>query len=203
VSFYQRRLLPRLIDRAMRVPALAEHRPRVPRQARGVVLELGIGPGLNLPWYTSAVSRLYGLDPSDELRTRAAADAERRPFPVTLLANGAEDIPLERHSVDTVVTTWTLCSIPRLDEALQEVRRVLRPGGQFLFLEHGRSPDPGVARLQARVTPLLLAIAGCNPGRPIAELIGAAGFRFAELETGYFDGPRFLAWHFTGRALPL
>lgn len=118
------------------------------------------------------------------------------------LSTGAENIPLERASVDCVVSTWTLCSIPDLDRALIEVRRVLKPGGQLLFLEHGRAPDITVARWQDRLAPVFRGLAGCNPNRQIDVSIEAAGFRFIDIERGYFDGPRFISWHFVGKATP-
>ena len=123
-------------------------------------------------------------------------------FPVTLLASGAEAIPLESESVDTVVSTWTLCSIPQIEAALLEMRRVLRPGGRLLFMEHGQAPDPDVARLQDRLTPAFRVMAGCNLNRPIERLITQAGFQFSELERSYLEGPRFIAFHYIGQATP-
>lgn len=112
-------------------------------------------------------------------------------------------MPLESHSIDTVVSTWTLCSIPELERALQEMRRVLRPGGRLIFLEHGRAPDAGVARWQDRLTPFFQRLAGCSPNLEMDRLIEAAGFRFAEFEKTYFDGPRFTSYHYIGQAEPL
>lgn len=202
MGLYDRRLLPWLIDRGMRNPAMAKYRPRIPPLATGRVLELGAGAGLNFPFYGREVTHLFGLEPADWLRRRAAAAAARAPFPVTLLGSGAEVIPLASASVDTVVSTWTLCSIPGVEAALAEVRRVLRPGGRLLFLEHGRAPDADVARLQDRLTPALRGLAGCSPNRPIDRLIGDAGFRFGLIERTYFEGPRFIAYHYTGSATP-
>jgi SAM-dependent methyltransferase len=122
---------------------------------------------------------------------------------VSFLGSGAERIPLDRASVDTVVSTWTLCSIPDVEVALQEVRRVLRPAGRFLFLGHGLAPDADVARSQDRMAPLLRRLAGCNPNRPIDKLIADAGFAFGDIERAYLAGPRFLAYHFKGTARPL
>jgi SAM-dependent methyltransferase len=120
---------------------------------------------------------------------------------VELLAAGAESIPLEKHSVDAVVSTWTLCSIPELDRALTEVRRVLRPGGRLLFFEHGRAPDASVSRWQDRLAPVFRGLVGCNPNLQIDTRITAAGFRLVDIERGYLEGPRFIAWHFIGQAV--
>ncbi len=202
MRFYQQKILPWLIDRGMRNKTMAKYRPRIPPQAAGRVLEIGLGAGLNLPFYTGAVQHLFGLEPADYLRDAAAEVADSMPYPVTLLACGAEAIPLERSSVDTVVSTWTFCSIPDVPAALQEIRRVLRPGGRLLFMEHGQAPDAQVVRLQNRLTPVFRLLAGCNLNRPIDRLLEDAGFRFAELERSYLEGPRFLAFHYIGEARP-
>lgn len=185
----------------MRNKAMARYRPRIPALASGRVLEVGMGSGLNLPHYASSVTELLGLEPSALLRQQASAAAQATPFPVTLLAAGAESIPLKTASVDCVVSTWTLCSIPDLDSALAEIRRVLRPGGRLLFFEHGRSPDEGVSRWQDRLAPVFRSLAGCNPNRQIDSRIVAAGFQIAEIERTYLEGPRFIAWHFIGQAV--
>ena len=119
-----------------------------------------------------------------------------------LLAAGAENIPLDSGSVDTVVSTWTLCSIPDLAGSLAEMRRVLRPGGQLLFFEHGRAPDVAVSRWQDRLAPVFRGLAGCNLNRQIDTAIIDAGFRMVDIERSYLDGPRFISWHFVGQATP-
>lgn len=202
MHFYQRRILPWLIDRGMRNRVMTKYRPRVPPQAEGRVLEVGLGAGLNLPFYTTRVEHLFGLEPADYLRDSAAEVADSVPYPVTLLACGAENIPLERASIDTVVSTWTMCSIPDIQAALLEMRRVLKPGGRLLFMEHGQAPDAEVVRLQDRLAPALRLLAGCNPNRPIERLIADAGFRMTGLERAYLDGPRFIAYHYIGAATP-
>ena len=202
MSFYQRRVLPWLIDRGMRNKVMTRYRPRIPPQAEGRVLEVGVGAGRNFPYYTGRVRHLFGLEPADALRQSAAKVADAMPFPVTLIASGAENIPLESGTLDTVVSTWTLCSIPKVELALREMRRVLKPGGRLLFMEHGQAPDADVARLQNRLAPALRLLAGCNPNRPIDRLIVEAGFRFAEIEKCYLDGPRFIAYHYVGEARP-
>jgi ubiquinone/menaquinone biosynthesis C-methylase UbiE len=202
MGFYQRHVLPWLIDRGMRNSAMTKLRPRIPPLATGRVLEVGVGAGLNFPYYGRTVRHLFGLEPADPLRDAAAAAAESVPFPVTLIGAGAEAIPLESASVDTIVTTWTLCSIAGLEAALCEMRRVLKPQGRLLFMEHGAAPDPEVARTQQRLAPLLRAVAGCNPDREIDRLIEGAGFAFNTIERGYLEGPRFLAYHYVGAATP-
>ncbi len=204
MGFYTDRILPRLISAGMSNKAMTKHRPRIPALASGRVLEIGVGSGLNIPYYSSQVTHLFGLEPSTVLQAEAAelAATAGAPFPVEFLTTGAENIPLERASMDCVVSTWTLCSIPDLDRALVEVRRVLRPGGQLLFLEHGRAPDAAVARWQDRLAPVFRGLAGCNPNRQIDASIEAAGFRFIDIERSYFEGPRFISWHFVGKATP-
>ncbi|MEQ1801602.1 MAG: class I SAM-dependent methyltransferase [Gammaproteobacteria bacterium] len=201
MSFYADRIMPRLIAAGMQNKAMNRYRPRIPPLATGRVLEVGIGSGLNLPYYTREVTRIFGLEPSRLLREQAEAAASSAPCPVELLSAGAESIPLESGSVDTVVSTWTLCSIPDLGAALAEMRRVLRPGGKLLFLEHGRAPDPAVSRWQDRLAPVFRGLAGCNPNRQIDTSIMEAGFRMLEIERAYLDGPRFISWHFIGQAV--
>jgi ubiquinone/menaquinone biosynthesis C-methylase UbiE len=202
MSFYADRIMPRMIAAGMQNKAMRRHRPRIPPLARGRVLEVGIGSGLNLPYYGREVTRLFGLEPSGFLRSEAETAARSAPFPVELLSAGAESIPLDSSSMDTVVSTWTLCSIPDLDAALAEIRRVLRPDGRLLFFEHGRAPDPSVSRWQDRLAPLFRGLAGCNPNRQIDASITSAGFRLIDIERAYLDGPRFISWHFIGQAAP-
>lgn len=202
MSFYEDRVLPRLISAGMKNKAMAKHRPRIPALARGRVLEIGMGSGLNIPYYGPDVDHLFGLEPSAVLRAEAADQLAAARFPVDVLDGVAERIPLEDKTVDCVVSTWTLCSIPGLDQSLLEIRRVLKDGGQLLFFEHGRAPDPGVARLQDFLAPVFRGLVGCNPNRRIDTAIEAAGFRFDTIERAYLDGPRFIAWHFIGQATP-
>lgn len=202
MGIYRRHLLPRLIDRGMRNPVMGRYRAPIPAQASGRVLELGAGAGLNLPYYGPEVTRLFALEPAGSLLAKTAALAGSLPFPLILLGQGAEAIPLETGSIDTVVTTWTLCSVGNLEAGLAEVRRVLRRGGRLLFLEHGRAPDPAVARRQDRLEPAIHRVAGCHPNRRIDTAIEQAGFRFASIERRYLKGPRFIAYHFMGAAEP-
>lgn len=188
----------------MRHRELAALRRRLLPAARGRVLEVGIGSGLNLPFYGKGVESLLGVDPSEALLVRAARAAKPLRFGVELLPRGAEDLPVASRSIDTVVTTWTLCTIPDAARALKEMKRVLKPEGRLLFVEHGHAPDPGVAAWQDRLNPLWNRCAGgCNLNRRIDGLIAEAGFRIERLETGYLvKGPRPLTYHYEGTAVP-
>lgn len=190
MRFYDRRVLPHLLHFAMRQQALLPFRTRVIGAAKGRVVELGIGSGLNLPLYGSAVSSITGIEPAPELLRMAAARAAVALAPVELIRASAEALPLESGSADTVVTTWTLCTIPDVEQALREARRVLKPDGILLFVEHGRAPEPGVARWQDRLDPVWRRLAGgCHLNRPIDALISAAGFRFEQLSHQRVPGP--------------
>jgi ubiquinone/menaquinone biosynthesis C-methylase UbiE len=201
MSWYRRHILPHLIDLAMRQDALSEYRRRVLPAAEGRVLEVGVGSGLNLPFYGHATSHLFALDPSPELLSMARRAAKGTPSRVEWLEASAEAIPLASSSVDTVVTTWTLCSIPDVARALIEVRRVLAPGGRLLFVEHGCAPDQAVRRWQDRLTPLWKRLAGgCHLNRAVPDLLEAAGFRIERMETGYMSGPKPMTFMYEGRA---
>ncbi len=192
--------MPMIISKGMNNKAIAKYRPLIPPLASKRVLEVGIATGLNLPHYTDQVDHLFGLEPSAELLVQAQEAAEAAAFPVDLIEASAEDIPLESNSMDTVVSTWTLCSIPQVGRAMQEMRRVLKPGGRLLFIEHGRAPDPGVARWQDRLAPIFQRLAGCSINRPIDEIVTDAGFDYVDLDKQYFSGPRFIAYHYVGQA---
>jgi SAM-dependent methyltransferase len=201
MSLYQRLLLPRLIDLVMRNPDAARYRGRMIPAARGRVLELGVGSGLNLPFYGAQVTRLYALDPSEKLIEMARRRHPRTGFPVEFLQRSAEDIPLDRAAVDTVVTTWTLCSVPDALRALGEAKRVLKPGGTLIFVEHGLAPDASVQRWQRRLNPCWRRCAGgCNLDRRIDQLVRDAGFETTRLDTAYLRGPRPLTYTYCGCA---
>jgi ubiquinone/menaquinone biosynthesis C-methylase UbiE len=202
MSLYERWILPRLIDLAMRQDAVQKYRRALVPGARGRVLEVGVGSGLNLPFYAAGVSEVIGLDPSERLLVMARRRAATASVPVTLTQGTATAVPMADNSIDTVVMTWTLCSIPDPMAALGEMRRVLKPGGSLLFVEHGLSPDPGVARWQHRLTPVWRRCAGgCHLDRKIDDLVRAAGFELPELKIGYGDGPRPMTYMYEGRAL--
>ncbi|MBI2586928.1 MAG: class I SAM-dependent methyltransferase [Rhodospirillales bacterium] len=203
MNFYDDRILPVLIDLSMHNKRLRPYRERIAGDAKGCVLEVGVGPGLNLPLYGRKVKRLFGLEPSPRLLARARQKARGLPLAVEFLEGSAEAIRLEDKSIDTVVMTWTLCTIPDAPLALNEIRRVLKPDGELLFVEHGRAPDEGVRWWQDRLTPLWKKIGGgCHLNRPIAKLIEGAGFAIDRLETGYIPGPKPMTFMYTGNAKP-
>jgi ubiquinone/menaquinone biosynthesis C-methylase UbiE len=203
VSFYARHVLPRLLDLAMRSPAARAERARLVPRARGRVLEVGIGSGLNLRFYGPQATGLVGLDPSLPLVEMARGRAADAPGPLRLAAASAEAIPFRDEAFDTLVVTWTLCSIPDAARALREMRRVLRPAGALLFVEHGRAPEPRVRAWQDRLTPVWRRVAGgCHLNRPIDALIRAGGFEIHHLEQGYVRGPRVLTYLYRGQARP-
>jgi ubiquinone/menaquinone biosynthesis C-methylase UbiE len=203
MSFYQRRVVPCLVHLAMRQKQLLPFRRRVIGEAEGRILEIGIGSGLNLPLYGSAACAVIGLEPSPELLRMARRRAAGISVPVEFLETSAEAIPLDAGSVDAVVTTWTLCTIPDAPRALAEMRRVLKPGGALLFVEHGRAPEPGVARWQDRLDPLWSRFAGdCHLNRKIDDLISDNGFRIERLEHARMPGPRTHGFLYEGRARP-
>jgi ubiquinone/menaquinone biosynthesis C-methylase UbiE len=203
MGIYGEWVVPHLIACAMRNPELAAYRQRIVPAARGRVLEIGIGSGLNLPLYGPGVTEIIGLDPSHKLIGMAGERARTAPKRISLLESSAEAIPLDAASVDTVVTTWTMCSIPNASAALSEMRRVLKPGGDLLFVEHGRAPEPSVARWQDWLDPVWKPVAGgCHLNRPIADLITGAGFKLVDLRTGYAGRPRAFKFMYEGAARP-
>ncbi len=203
MGFYRDRIVPHLVHLSMRNRQLLPRRERVVSAAAGRVLEIGIGSGLNLPFYPPDVHEIFGLDPAPRLLAMAGRAAERLRRPVTLIEGSAEAIPLDDNSIDTAVTTWTLCSIPDAGHALTEVRRVLKATGQLLFVEHGMAPEDSVRKWQNWLDPAWTRIAGgCHLNRPIRDLIVRAGFSLSTLETGYMKGPKPMTFLYEGRALP-
>jgi ubiquinone/menaquinone biosynthesis C-methylase UbiE len=202
MSFYSRYVMPRLLDFAMRNSEVTRLRAGVIPQASGEVLEVGIGSGLNLGFYSSAVHQVYGVDPSLELQRLARRRASSASVPVEFILQSAEHrLPFADASIDTAVLTWTLCSIPKPEKAVREIRRVLREDGRLLFLEHGRSPDLQVATWQDRLTPFWKCMTGgCHLNRKVDEIIASAGFHIAELRTNYIPGPRPMTYIYQGLA---
>jgi ubiquinone/menaquinone biosynthesis C-methylase UbiE len=185
----------------MRQRRLVPYRDRVASNATGRVLEIGIGSGLNLPFYGNTVAEIIGLEPSPKLLDMAAAAARNVQIPLRLVEGSAEAIPIEDDSVDAVVTTWTMCSIPDIPSALKEMRRVLRPGGRLFFVEHGRAPEPSVRWWQDHLTPAWRHLSGgCHLNRAIDELIENAGFRIERLDKGYMRGPKPMTFMYEGSA---
>lgn len=205
MGFYQHHILPRLIHAGMRHAELTPLRSSLVEEASGRVLEVGIGSGLNIPFYRRDVIQVIGIDPSRPLLKRAKTTAAWSRCPVRLLEGRSEKLPLASGSIDHVVMTWTLCSVADPLGTLSEIRRVLRPEGALLFIEHGKAPDnePSVQRRQERITPLWRRIAGnCHLNRRVDQLLKAAGLKPTKLECGYaLDGPKILTFHYQGRAV--
>jgi SAM-dependent methyltransferase len=204
MNFYERHILPHVINCACGTKPVQRQRQKVVPRARGVVLEIGIGTGLNLPFYDgSAVDRLVGLDPSEASWALAAERGRHLAFPVEFIGLPGEEIPLPDHSVDSIVMTFSLCTIPHPLDALAGMARVLRPGGELIFCEHGLAPDPGVQRWQRRLNPLWRRIAGgCHLDRDIPALLAAGGFRTVEQNAMYLPGtPRIAGFNTWGAAV--
>jgi ubiquinone/menaquinone biosynthesis C-methylase UbiE len=202
MGLYAKYALPRLIDLAMRNKDAARLRASWIPRARGNVLEVGVGSGLNLPFYSSEVRQIWGVDPSGELQRMAGRRAADAPIRVEFLEQSAEErLALADESMDTVVVTWTLCSIPNVAKALEQMRRVLKRDGRLIFIEHGRVPVPGIALWQDRLTPIWKrTFGGCHLNRKVDELIVAAGFQILELKTCYLPGPRPMTYTYQGCA---
>jgi ubiquinone/menaquinone biosynthesis C-methylase UbiE len=201
MGFYSSWLFPRVLDLVMQQKQMAPFRERIGKAASGRVLDVGIGSGLNLPFYGEQAKRVLGVDPSPELLHFAEERAREASVPVELLRGSGEALPIDDTSIDTVVVTFTLCTVCNATAALAEMRRVLRPGGRLLFAEHGRAPEAGVARWQDRLTPVWKHVAGgCHLNRKPDDLIRSAGFEIDGLETGYLKGPRPMAFFYAGSA---
>jgi len=203
MGFYDRHVLPRMIDLACGTGPVGQQRAKVVPLAEGRVLEVGMGSGLNLPYYdVDKVERVWGLEPSEGMRRRAQENLARSRVEVEWLGLPGERIPLADDSADTVLLTFTLCTIPDFETALAQMRRVLKPGGRLLFCEHGIAPDASVRRWQERINPLWKKLAGgCNLNRPIPDCLEHAGFAIQELETMYVPGtPRVAAFNYWGVA---
>jgi len=203
MGFYSDRIVPILTDLSMRNRELRPYRERIVGAAEGRVLEIGVGSGRNLFLYPARVQRVIGIDPSRKLLAMAREAARGTVRDIELLEGSAAAIPLEKASIDTIVSTWSLCSIADAPRALGEMLRVLKPGGRFLFVEHGRAPDASVRWWQDRLTPIWKRLGGgCHLNRAIAELIGDAGFQIESLNTGYMRGPNPMAFINEGTARP-
>lgn len=204
MAFYAKYVLPRLIDLGMRNPETARLRAEWIPRAQGEVLEIGIGSGLNLPFYSSQVQRIYGVDPSAELQQMARKRVDGHVPQVDFLLQSAEEpLPIPDKTIDTVVVTWALCSIPHPLNALQHMKRVLKPHGQLIFIEHGLAPDSGVAAWQRRLNPIWKRIGGgCHLDRKMDDLLTSAGFHITELRTFYLPGPRLATYTYQGVANP-
>jgi len=203
MNLYDRYLLPYVLDFAMGLKPIRLQRAKIVPKARGRVLEIGIGTGRNLPYYDkSKLQKLCGLDPAAQMHRLARKRMRQAGLEVELVDLPAEQIPMEDGSFDTVLTTYTLCTIPDAVSALREMRRVLAPGGALLFCEHGAAPDAEVRRWQDRLNPAWKPIAGgCNLNRDIPALLEEGGFRVTGMETMYLPGPRPMTYNYWGSAV--
>lgn len=201
MGFYGEQVLPYLVDLMMARREFRPIRARVTGGLDGDVLEVGFGSGLNVPYYPSGVRKVRVVDPATVGRKLAASRVAASPVPVEYVGLQGEELPVGSASVDHVLTTWTLCTIPDVDRALAEIRRVLRPGGRLHFVEHGRSPDAKVALWQDRLTPIQRRVAGgCHLNRPIADLVRASGLEVDRIENYHISGPRSFGYMFEGVA---
>ena len=200
-SWYERNVLPHLLDLACSIGPIQRQREQVIPRASGRVLEIGMGTGLNLPFYDRArVKSIVGVDPALQMHKLAIKRSRAAGIAVELVGVSAERLPVADASFDTVVSTYTLCSIPDPLAALRELRRSLVPGGKLLFSEHGRAPDEAVLRWQTRLQPYWMKIAGgCHLNRDIPALLEAAGFK-PEVQSRYIPGPRIFSFHYWGEA---
>jgi ubiquinone/menaquinone biosynthesis C-methylase UbiE len=177
-------------------------REKVVPLARGKVLEIGIGSGLNIPFYDAdKVTHLWGLDPSAEMWAIAQKNAEEHHLDAEFIQSGAESIPLDNHCADTVLMTYTMCTIPEINQALDEIKRVLKPGGKLIFCEHGKAPDNSVQRWQDRLNPVWTKLSGgCNLNRPIPGLLEHSGFKSTDMQTMYLPGWKPATFNYWGTA---
>jgi ubiquinone/menaquinone biosynthesis C-methylase UbiE len=203
MGLYEKHVVPHIINCACGTKPIRYQRKKVVPQAEGTVLEIGIGTGFNLPYYDPArVTRVIGLDPSEASWKLAGERARNLPFPVEFVGLPGEQIPLDDNSVDTVLVTFSLCTIPDPVKALEGMRRVLKPSGKLVFCEHGAAPDESVLKWQNRIDPVWSTLfGGCHLNRRIPSLIESAGFRIGELQTMYLPStPRIAGFNYWGTA---
>jgi len=203
LSWYSERVLPHLIDFACSASPNQKQRQKIVPDAAGDILEIGFGSGLNVPFYDpSKVRKIWALEPSAGMRRKAQAALDDTEMDIEFIDLPGEQIPLDDNSVDTVLVTYTLCTIPDAEAALQGMRRVLKPSGRLLFIEHGKAPDEDVLRWQNRLNPVWSRIAGgCQMNRDIPALIKAGGFDIKLDERMYIPGARVLCYNFWGTAV--
>lgn len=200
MGFYDQYLLPRLLNLAMKAPEMTRLRRQLVPLASGRVLEIGVGSGLNLPFYPQGV-QVTGVDPSLALQHYAREMAGQAQLDVEFLAVSAEAIPIADQTFDTAVVTWSLCTIPDPNAALREVRRLLKPKGKLIFIEHGESPEPSIAAWQRRINPVWNKLAGgCHLNRRPDHSLLANGFKLVDLTEGYIPGPKIATYSYRGIA---
>jgi ubiquinone/menaquinone biosynthesis C-methylase UbiE len=202
MGFYGKHILPRCLDAACGIGPITRQREKIVPFAEGVVLEIGIGSGQNLPHYNfDKVTKIIGVDPDDHIWKRSEKRRKACPIDVERIGLSGEDIPLEKNSADSVVVTYSLCTIPNPVKALREMSRILKPGGKILFSEHGKAPDEKVHRWQKRIDPIWKKLAGgCHSGRDIPDIFRQADLKFDTIEELYIPGPKVLAYNYWGIA---
>ena len=203
MGFYENQILPHMINLACRAKPVLKQREKVVPQAEGRVLEVGMGSGLNIEFYNpDKVEMVWGLEPSEGMRKKAWPRVQAAPFRLEWLDLPGEEIPLEDNSADSIVVTYTLCTIPDWKAALEQMRRVLKPGGKLLFSEHGAAPDEAVRRWQDRINPFWKKLAGgCNLNREIPRLLRSGGFDVRQLKTMYVPStPKIAGFTYWGYA---
>ena len=202
MGFYNKHILPRCLDKACGIGPITKQREKIVPLAEGVVLEIGIGSGQNLPHYNAnKVSKIIGVDPDEQIWKHSEKRRAACPIEIERIGLSGEDIPLEKNTVDSVVVTYSLCTIPDPVKALNEMKRILKPGGKILFSEHGKAPDGNVHRWQNRLDPVWKKIAGgCHSGRDIPALFRQANLKFEDLQELYIPGPKVLGYNYWGVA---
>jgi ubiquinone/menaquinone biosynthesis C-methylase UbiE len=203
MGFYDKYLLPKLVHFSCSQNPSMRQREKIVPLAQGRVLEIGIGTGLNIPFYDAQhVTHLWGLDPSAEMWSIAQKNAAEHHLDAEFIQSGAESIPLDSNSADTVVMTYTMCTIPDIHSALDEIKRVLKPGGKLIFCEHGQAPDESVLRWQNRLNPFWTKLSGgCNLNRPVPRLLEQSGFKSNDIQTMYLPGWKPAAFNYWGTAV--
>ena len=203
MSFYHEKILPHLTNLACGTKPVLQQREKIVPQAEGRILEVGMGSGINIPFYNpQKVEKVWGLEPSVGMRKKARKRVEAAPFDLEWLDLPGEEVPLDNNSVDTIVLTYTLCTIPDWLSAVKQMRRVLKPGGKLLFSEHGKAPDEAVQKWQNRMNPLWMKMAGgCHLNRDIPQLLKEGGFNIMQLDTLYVPKtPKVTAFTYWGYA---
>jgi ubiquinone/menaquinone biosynthesis C-methylase UbiE len=202
MGFYESKILPTFLNLAMKNREMTRLRRQWIPQASGRVVEVGFGSGLNLPFYSPGV-KVVGVDPSAELRVMAEAVAAEHNVDAEFVTQGGEVLPFEDNSFDSAVVTWAFCTIPTPEQAAEEIRRVLKPGGQLVFMEHGRSNEDKVVKWQNRLNPIWKKIGGgCNLNRRPDLTLKETGYKLAQLEEGYIPGPKWATYQYCGIAVP-
>lgn len=202
-SWYEKFFLPKVCDKCCSTKPINYQRNKVVPLAKGIVLEIGIGSGLNIPFYNkNNIEKIIGLDPSEELNFLANKVAKKNNIEIDFIISGAEDIALPDNSVDTILITYTLCTIPDLDNSMAEMKRVLKSDGKFIFCEHGIAPDQNIVKWQSRINPIWKAImGGCNINRNIPKIISDGGFDITNISEMYLPStPKIVGYNYWGVA---